>query len=208
MLDILNLFSKNGELGLQLERDKGFKTVAYCEPDENYRKVLELVWPQAQAFASVADVLASPPSFDCLAVTITDTDLGFAANHKYIDYFNAVRDLKPRWVISEHKKILERDGLEQLVSMFTSLDYFADWYTPDDGYYKCAGFVNTQSTWIVAEPKAQLVARYQAPILDLVRYRIERNPITIPIPRRISGPIALHPPIPQIIADTIVYRKT
>lgn len=209
MLNILNLFSRNGELGLQLERSKGFKTTAYCEPDEGYRNVLKLVWPQAQEYASADAVLASPPAFDCLAATITDTHLGFVENSRYQEYFKLIQDLKPRWVISEHKTVLQNDGLEQLISMFTSLEYFADWYVPTDDYYKCMGTINTESLWIVAEPKSALASQFKSPILDLVQYRLMHTYMNVTLPdRRVPRVQIIHPPIPQCIGEAIVYRET
>lgn len=55
-LRVLDLFSGIGGFSLGLERTGGFETVAFCEIDENARRVLKEHWPHVRCYEDVREV--------------------------------------------------------------------------------------------------------------------------------------------------------
>lgn len=219
MFNVLDLFSQNGELALLLERTKGFKTTAYYHPDEGYRKVLSVAWPQAQKYDTLEGLLASPPPFECLTATINDSGIPFAENSKYAEFKTLLEALKPTWVISEHRaELCFESGIDAVLSLFDGLNYHAAWYgTPSTIEQNV--LLPTDPIWIVAEPKANTP---KTPVLDLVKYRLQsmgpyRNFLPqMTTPQQRLAPPQRNPssnmrfiplPVPCLIGDAIMFRS-
>lgn len=163
-MHLLDLFSGIGGFSLGLERSGVFKTVAFCEIEPYYQKVLAKHWPQVPIYDDVktitADRLASDGiavdaicgGFPCQDISTAGKKAGLDGERSslWFEYARIVGELRPRYVIVENVSALLNGGLDRVLRTLAEVGYDAEWHCIP------ATFVGAphrrDRLWIVAYP--------------------------------------------------------
>jgi len=108
MYKVLDLFSGIGGFSLGLERTGGFETVAFCEIDENCRKVLRKHWPKVPIYNDVrtienvnADIICG--GYPCQPFSVAGGQKAEKDDrHLWPEMLRVVTQVRPSWVIAEN----------------------------------------------------------------------------------------------------------
>ena len=109
---VLDLFSGIGGFSLGLERTGGFKTIAFCEPEEFCRRVLAKHWPDVPCFPDVRTLKGSDidgpvdlicGGYPCQPFSSAGKRQGEKDDrHLWPEFARLVVELRPAWVIGEN----------------------------------------------------------------------------------------------------------
>lgn len=120
-MNVLDLFSGVGGFSLGLER-AGMKTVAFCEFDEDARRVLKKHWPDvpiyedvrkldATEFKGTIDVVCG--GFPCQDLSFGGNQAGFSGERSslYLEMLRIISECLPRYAIFENvAALISGDG--------------------------------------------------------------------------------------------------
>ena len=128
---VLDLFSGIGGFSLGLERTGGFKTVAFCEIDQECRKVLAKHWPETPVFTDVrevknvaADVVCG--GFPCQPFSSINTRGRKGEDHAgylWPEMLRVISETKPTWVLGENVLRLKHMALDTIQNDLEDLGY-------------------------------------------------------------------------------------
>lgn len=128
-MKVLDLFSGIGGFSLGLER-AGMHTAAFCEYDENARKVLQKNWPDVPIFDDVRhltkeqlhdngiqDIGLICGGYPCQPFSVAGQRRGSEDDrHLWPEMFRLVKELRPTWVIGENVAGHITMGLDQVLT--------------------------------------------------------------------------------------------
>lgn len=134
-LTVGSLFSGIGGIDLGLER-AGMDTRWFCEIEPHCRNVLARHWPGLPIYGDIAavdwirvervDILAG--GFPCQPVSHAGLKLAQADERWLWPYFaQAIRLLRPRYVLVENVAALLGRGFDEVVSDLSAIGYDAEW---------------------------------------------------------------------------------
>lgn len=137
-MNVLDLFSGIGGFSLGLER-AGMDTVAFCEIDENARKVLQKHWPNVMIFEDVrtinlqllenVDIVCGGfPCQDISEANINGCGLSGSRSGLWFEYLNIINRIKPKYVIIENVQMLRTKGLDIILQNLDEIGYDAEWH--------------------------------------------------------------------------------
>jgi len=135
-----SLFSGIGGIELGLERAGGFETAWFVEWDAYAQAVLRKHWPAVPVYGDVRSIdWATVEPVDVLTGGFPCQDASIANPHGegisgqrtglWKHYLEAVRILRPKFVIAENVPNLLNRGFEEVVSDLASVGYDAEWDT-------------------------------------------------------------------------------
>lgn len=115
------------------------KTVAFCEIDEQARRVLAKHWPDTPCFTDVAtltkgdlgeriDVIAG--GFPCQDISLYGAGAGLdgARSGLWWEYHRLIRTLAPKYAIIENVSALRSRGLDSVLWSLAAIGYDAEWH--------------------------------------------------------------------------------
>jgi len=136
MLTVLDLFSGIGGFSLGLERTGGFKTVQFCEIDEQCRRVLSKHWAHTPIHDSVrtlrgahADVICG--GFPCQDISVAGKGAGVKEGTRsglWGEFHRLIKEIKPKYAIIENVANLRNNGLERVLKDLWEIGYDAEWH--------------------------------------------------------------------------------
>lgn len=140
-MNLLDLFSGIGGFSLGLER-AGFKTVAFCEIDNNCRRVLRKHWPDVPIYDDIRTLSATRLAadgvgridaicggFPCQDISIAGRGAGLAGERSGLwrEYARIVGELRPRYVIVENVSAMLSRGMGDVLGDMAALGYDCWW---------------------------------------------------------------------------------
>lgn len=139
---VLELFAGIGGFSLGLERTGKFKTVAFCEIDEQAQRVLRKHWPDTPIFADVsaltADVLEErgvsvdviTGGFPCQDISFAGRGAGLAGERSglWFQFHRLIKEIQPRYALIENVSALRRRGLGEVLRSLAEIGYDAEWH--------------------------------------------------------------------------------
>lgn len=141
-MNVLGLFSGIGGFEEGLRR-AGFKIDAYCEIEEYCLRVLRKNFPESKEYNDVRDI--DPTGYDvycggfpCQDISISGKNKGLLGGEKsslWLNYRNAIKIGKPKYVIIENVSALLGRGLEIILQDLAEIGYDATWTTFDSKYF-------------------------------------------------------------------------
>lgn len=120
-LACLDLFSGIGGFSLGLER-AGFRTVAFCENNENCQRVLHHHWPEVPCYPDVYELTAErlgrhvdliAGGFPCQPHSTASRGRRVAVD-LWPEFIRLVRGCRPDWVAAENVPGIGYDGIERV----------------------------------------------------------------------------------------------
>lgn len=134
-----SLFSGIGGLDMGLEAAGLGRVVWHAEKSSFCRQVLARRWPEALTFEDVNHVVAVAPPVDILCGGFPCQDIS-TANQKgagihgsrsglFFVFADAIRDLRPRYVVMENVSNLRNRGLDVVLGTLAEIGYDAEWAT-------------------------------------------------------------------------------
>lgn len=137
-LKVLDLFSGIGGFSLGLESTGGFETIAFCEIDPFCRSILEKHWPGVKIYEDVkdksikkiqADVIVG--GFPCQDISSAGKGAGIrgAKSSIWFAMFDAIKAIRPAWVVVENSANLRTRGLREILLQFAAIGYDVEWST-------------------------------------------------------------------------------
>ena len=155
-LKLLDLFSGLGGMSLGLEKTGHFKTVAFCEWDNDCRKVLEHYWPGVHCFGDINQLTTTHiydgedylgegktqihhKDIDVMAGGFSCQDVSKAKNKKtrkgvegersgvWKQYARLIGEVRPRYAIIENVEFLRKNGLGIVLNDLAKLGFNAEW---------------------------------------------------------------------------------
>lgn len=162
-LRVLDLFSGIGGFSLGLERTGHFETVAFCEIDEDARKVLHKHWPGVHKFKDIRDMRPKCGDYDVICGGFPCQDIstlnkkGEGLNGQrsglWTEFYRLIKEIKPKYVIGENVTALRGKGLTQILKDLWSLGYDAE------GHCIPASAFNLPTPrdriWVIAYPQGE-----------------------------------------------------
>lgn len=128
---VLDLFSGIGGFSLGLERTGGFKTVAFCEIDQDCRAVLGKHWPGTPIFTDVrevknvtADVVCG--GFPCQPFSSINTRGRKGEEHAgylWPEMLRVIAETRPAWVLGENVLRLKHMALDTIQNDLEEIGY-------------------------------------------------------------------------------------
>lgn len=160
-MNVLDLFSGIGGFSLGLER-AGIKTVAFCEMDENCKKVLQKHWPGVPIFRDVRELHAEDitEQVDLICGGFPCTDLSNAKNGSHtgiygkqsslvFEFGRIVTEIQPRWIVIENVTRIKKYK-PQLAEIFK--DYVLSYNDTDSADY--GALCRRKRTYIIGHHRA------------------------------------------------------
>jgi DNA (cytosine-5)-methyltransferase 1 len=156
-----SLFSGIGGIELGLERAGGFETAWFVEWDAYAQAVLRKHWPGVPVYGDVRSIdWATVEPVDVLTGGFPCQDASIANPHGegisgqrtglWKHYLEAVRILRPKFVIAENVPNLLNRGFEEVVSDLASVGYDAEWQVLPAGSFGASH--KRERLWVVAYP--------------------------------------------------------
>lgn len=134
-MKVLDLFSGIGAFSLGLER-AGMKTVAFCESDENCRKVLGKHWPNVPVIDDVrnlrmegqVDVICG--GFPCQDISVAGKRKGIKGEKSGLwkEFARLIKEARPRYAIIENVANLRSNGLKEVIQDLWKIGYMGEWH--------------------------------------------------------------------------------
>lgn len=141
-LKVLDLFSGIGAFSLGLER-AGMETVAFCETDQNCRKVLMKHWPHIHIWGDVKTITKTsldryvPHKIDLICGGFPCQDISVAGKKKglkgersglWYQFKRLIKEIRPRYALIENVANLRRNGLAQIIQDLWAIGYVGEWH--------------------------------------------------------------------------------
>lgn len=137
-MKVLDLFSGIGGFSLGLEAC-GMETVAFCEADENARKVLRKNWPSVPIFpdvkqlskevlddAGLKDIRLICGGYPCQPFSVAGKRGGSEDDrHLWPEMFRIIKEVRPDWVIGENVVGHVSMGIDEVLTDLESEGYTA-----------------------------------------------------------------------------------
>lgn len=170
-MKILDLFSGIGMFSYGLEK-AGFETAAFCEYDENCRKVLAKHWPDVPVINDVCDLtydrlceIGIDPreiqvicgGFPCQDISVAGKGAGLEGERSglWYEFKRIIGEIQPDWVFIENVANLRSKGLAAVLKDLWALGYDARWdLIPATAV---GGFHERERTWIVANNQGERI---------------------------------------------------
>jgi len=140
MLTVGSLFSGIGGIELGLEATGGFRTIWHSEIDEYACKVLAKHWPDVPNHGDITtidwsridapDVLCG--GLPCQDISVAGKGAGIKDGTRsglWFEFANAIRVLRPRYVLIENVAALIIRGLDIVLGDLAEIGYDAEWAT-------------------------------------------------------------------------------
>jgi DNA (cytosine-5)-methyltransferase 1 len=178
-LKTLELFAGIGGFSVGLERTGAFKTIGFCEIDEQCHKVLRKNWPDVPIYTDVTklsvknlpeipDVITG--GFPCQDISIAGKGEGLDGKRSGLwwEFHRLIRECNPRWVIIENVAMLRRRGLGQVLRSLAEIGYDAEWHCISAG---AVGAPHQRDRlWILAYPNSQRQLQSERSKQDIRRW--------------------------------------
>ena len=138
MLSVGSLFSGIGGIELGLERAGGFQTAWFVEWDLHAQAVLKKRFTNVPVYGDIQEIdWKSMPSVDILTGGFPCQDAS-VANSKgdgikgartglWKHYLEAIRQLRPKYVVAENVPNLLNRGFEEVIEDLAAVGYTAEW---------------------------------------------------------------------------------
>ena len=178
-LKTLELFAGIGGFSVGLERTGAFKTIGFCEIDEQCHKVLRKNWPDVPIYTDVTKLsvknLPEIPDvikggFPCQDISIAGKGEGLDGKRSGLwwEFHRLIRECNPRWVIIENVAMLRRRGLGQVLRSLAEIGYDAEWHCISAG---AVGAPHQRDRlWILAYPNSQRQLQSEGSKQDIRRW--------------------------------------
>jgi len=165
MLRVLDLFSGIGGFSLGLERTGGFRTVAFCEIDQEARATLSARFPGVPVYDDVrgltADGLRSDGvcpnaifgGFPCQDISLAGRGAGLDGNRSGLwrEFSRLIGEIRPEVVGVENVSALLGRGLDRVLGDLAALRYDAEWHCIPASYVGARQL--RDRVWVVAYPQ-------------------------------------------------------
>lgn len=139
VITVGSLFSGIGGIELGLERTRGFAPLWFCENDAYASAVLKKHWPNVPNLGDITkvdwngverpDMLAG--GFPCQDISVAGRGKGISGGSRsglWRTYAEAIRILRPRYVLIENVPMLAKRGLDIVLSDLAETGYDAEWF--------------------------------------------------------------------------------
>jgi len=127
-----SLFSGIGGIELGLERAGGYETAWFVENDKHAQAILRKHWPNAIVYDDVTTIdFSTVPKVDVLTGGFPCQDISIAGKRAGITgsrsslwkyYLEAIRVLRPKYVIAENVSALISNGLDTVLADADTID--------------------------------------------------------------------------------------
>lgn len=140
-MKVLDLFSGIGGFSIGFEK-AGFETVAFCEFDENARKVLRKNWPNTPIYNDVkelnyeqlrkdgisVDIICG--GFPCQDISLAGKGAGLEGERSglWFEFHRLIKEIKPKYAVIENVSALRSRGLDQVLRSLSEIGYDAEWH--------------------------------------------------------------------------------
>ena len=140
-MKVLDLFSGIGGFSIGFEK-AGFETVAFCEFDENARKVLRKNWPNTPIYNDVkelnyeqlrkdgisVDIICG--GFPCQDISLAGKGAGLEGERSglWFEFHRLIEEIKPKYAVIENVSALRSRGLDQVLRSLHEIGYDAEWH--------------------------------------------------------------------------------
>ena len=140
-MKVLDLFSGIGGFSLGLQR-AGHETIAFCENNEDCRRVLNKHWPGVPVIGDIRDLRGSfvkkfygrpgivCGGFPCQNISVAGDRGGLDGEKSGLwnEFSRVIYETKPRWAIVENVANLKNNGLAKVLSDLDSIGYDCQWH--------------------------------------------------------------------------------
>lgn len=137
MLKVVDLFSGIGGFSLGLEQTEGFETIAFVEINPFCRKILRKHWPSVPIAEDItkvsfqgiqADIVCGGfPCQDVSNASSTQASILGSRSGLWFEFYRAITEIKPQWVIIENVENLRNKGLSIILQQLAEIGYDAEW---------------------------------------------------------------------------------
>jgi DNA (cytosine-5)-methyltransferase 1 len=142
MYKVLDLFSGIGGFSYGLELTGGFRTVGFCEIDEEARKVLKNHWPNVKQYTDIKELTYEKlqadgiepnvitGGFPCQDISLAGKGKGIIGERSSLwsEYARLIDDVRPKWAIIENVSSLRSRGLTLVLQDLSEIGYDAEWH--------------------------------------------------------------------------------
>ena len=168
--NVLDLFSGIGGFSLGLERTGGFKTVAFCEIDNDCQKVLRKHWKNVPIFKDISEItndklkkqFIKPTvvtgGFPCQDISLSGGRKGIIGKRSGLwnEMFRVIKDVQPQWAIIENVSPLRSKGLTLVLQNLSEVGYHAEWHCVPASAIGAPH--RRDRIWIIAYPDSGVVS--------------------------------------------------
>jgi len=171
MLTVLDLFSGIGGFSLGLERTGGFKTIQFCEVDEQCQRVLSKHWEHTPIHGDVTTMVGAPADvicggFPCQDISVAGKGAGVKEGSRsglWSEFHRLIKEIKPKYAIIENVANLRNNGLERVLKDLWEIGYDAEWHIIPASSVGAPH--KRERIWIIAYPQRE---RQQPPQYEVL----------------------------------------
>lgn len=179
-MKVLDLFAGIGGFSLGLEK-AGMETVAFCEYDENARKVLNKHWPEVPVYNDVRDLTNErlktdgidridviTGGFPCQDISVAGNQAGISSETRsglWSECARLLGDIRPKYAIFENVTALLNgaggDWFKRVLWDISEVGYDAEWHCIPASEF--GAHHHRDRIWIICYPNSERLEKREPP---------------------------------------------